>query len=419
MVVDAVRPVGSYRAANYHGGLPYWSSQFEGGTAQPDTTSASNPRTDRAHRPRTPTSLNLVSRPIKALVSRRAIAHNIDVVRRCAPRSKVWAVLKADAYGHGLVRLASDRSTALARADGIAILETSTAETLRELGWRLPILLLEGCFDASDLDVAARLGITVTIHHDEQIAMIEAARLDRTIDVYLKMDTGMNRLGFSTARYREAHERLVATSRVGTITLMTHLANADRPEGVADQLARFERGAVGLKGPRSLANSAAILAHPDTHADWVRPGIMLYGASPFATRSAAEFDLRPAMELHSELIAVQQLQAGDAVGYGHRYTAERDLRIGVVACGYADGYPRVAPTGTPIAIDGVRTRVIGRVSMDMLTVDLTNVPHAVVGSPVELWGSQVPVDEVAQAAGTVGYELLCALAPRVPVITVD
>ena len=360
-----------------------------------------------------------MSRPIKALVSRRAIAHNIDIVRKTAPAAKVWAVLKADAYGHGLVRTMSDDSPALARADGIAILETSTAEALRELGWRLPILLLEGCFDAADLELAARLGVTITVHHDEQIAMIEATGFDRSIDVYLKMNTGMNRLGFSAARYREAHERLVATAKVGTITLMTHFANADRPEGVADQLAAFERGAAGLSGPRSLANSAAILAHPDTHADWVRPGIMLYGASPFATRSAAEFGLLPAMELRSELIAVQSLRAGEVVGYGHRYTAERDLRVGVVACGYADSYPRVAPTGTPIAVCSVRTRVIGRVSMDMLTVDLTNVPHAGVGSPVELWGSQVPVDEVAQAAGTVGYELLCALAPRVPVITVD
>jgi alanine racemase len=352
-------------------------------------------------------------------VSRLAIAHNIDIVRRSAPKSKVWAVLKADAYGHGLMRAVADASPAMARADGIAILESSTAAALRDLGWRRPILLLEGCFDPADLDLSTRLGITVTVHHDEQIAMIEAAPDGRTIDVYLKMNTGMNRLGFSPARFRQAYERLIATGKVGTITLMTHFANADRPEGVTHQLAAFEQAASGLVGPRSLANSAAILAHPDTHADWVRPGIMLYGASPFATRSAAEFDLKPAMKLRSELIAVQSLQAGDVVGYGHRYTAEREMHIGVVACGYADGYPRVAPTGAPIAVDGVRTRVVGRVSMDMLTVDLTPVPHAVVGSPVELWGSQIPVDEVAQAAGTVGYELLCALAPRVPVTTVD
>ncbi len=331
----------------------------------------------------------------------------------------MWAVLKADAYGHGLVRAFADDSPAFAHADGIAILDTDTAARLRELGWTRPLLLLEGCFDAADLDEAARLDVTVTVHHDEQLAMLDAARFDRPVPVYLKMNTGMNRLGFAPSRFRAAHERLRACPRVGAITLTTHFANADRPDGIVDALVAFERGAAGLSGERSLANSAAILAHPETHHDWVRPGIMIYGASPFATRSAAEFGLRPAMTLESTLIAVQQLQSGQSVGYGHRFTAERDMRIGIVACGYADGYPRVAPNGTPIVVDGVRTRIVGRVSMDMLTVDLTPVPMAEVGSPVELWGAQVAVDEVAQAAGTVGYELLCAVAPRVPVQTVD
>lgn len=360
-----------------------------------------------------------MSRPIRARVSRLAIAHNIDVVRRTAPGTRVWAVLKADAYGHGLVRAFADDSPAFAHADGIAILDTDTAARLRELGWTRPLLLLEGCFDAADLDEAARLDVTVTVHHDEQLAMLDAARFDRPVPVYLKMNTGMNRLGFAPSRFRAAHERLRACPRVGAITLTTHFANADRPDGIVDALVAFERGAAGLSGERSLANSAAILAHPETHHDWVRPGIMIYGASPFATRSAAEFGLRPAMTLESTLIAVQQLQSGQSVGYGHRFTAERDMRIGIVACGYADGYPRVAPNGTPIVVDGVRTRIVGRVSMDMLTVDLTPVPMAEVGSPVELWGAQVAVDEVAQAAGTVGYELLCAVAPRVPVQTVD
>ena len=361
-----------------------------------------------------------MSRPIKALVSRAAIAHNLGVVRRHAPRSKVWAILKADAYGHGLVRIVADHSPALVDADGTAVLEAASAEMLRELGWRGPILMLEGCFAMDDLVTCARLGVTVVCHCDDQIAMIEALPASAMpFDAYLKMNTGMNRLGFAPERYREAHARLVATGRVGTITRMTHFANADRPEGIAAQMEVFAHASAGIEGPRSLANSAAILAHPDSHADWVRPGIMLYGASPFATRGAAEFGLRPAMELHSELIATQALKAGEALGYGHRYSAERDMRIGVVACGYADGYPRVAPNGTPVLVDGVATRLVGRVSMDMLTVDLTPVPRAHVGSPVELWGSHVPVDDVAQAAGTVGYELLCALAPRVPVITVD
>ena len=360
-----------------------------------------------------------MSRPIQALISRRAIADNLDVVRRAAPGARVWAVLKADAYGHGLARIAGKDSPSLARADGIAILETETAERLRDLGWRGPILLLEGCFDAADLDAAVRLGVTVAVHDDEQIEMIEAARGATPLPVYLKMNTGMNRLGFAPARFRAAHERLAASGKVGTITSTTHFANADRADGIVDQMAAFERGAAGIAGPRSLANSAAILVHPEAHRDWVRPGIMLYGASPFAHRSAADCGLRPAMTLRSRLIAIQDLQAGDAIGYGHRHVAERAMRIGVVACGYADGYPRVAPSGTPAAVDGIATRLVGRVSMDMLTVDLTPVPGAGIGSVVELWGALVPVDDVAQAAGTVGYELLCALAPRVPTVTVD
>lgn len=328
-------------------------------------------------------------------------------------------MLKADAYGHGLVRIAGDGSPALAAADGVAVLEVESAQVMRDLGWTGPILLLEGCFDTADLEAAIALGVTITVHHDEQIAMIEATRSDVALSVYLKMDSGMHRLGFASSCFRVAHERLRASGKVGAITLTTHFANADRDDGIVDQLADFERGAAGLAGPRSLANSAAVLLHPETHRDWVRPGIMLYGASPFAMRSAAEFGLEPGMRLHSGLIAIQHLQAGQSIGYGHRFTAEHDMRVGVVACGYADGYPRVAPAGTPVAVDDLVTRLVGRVSMDMLTVDLTPVPSARVGSPVELWGTRVPVDDVAQAAGTVGYELLCALAPRVPVVTVD
>ncbi len=364
-----------------------------------------------------------MSRPIQALIARSAIAHNLAVVRSRAPTSRVWAVLKADAYGHGLERIVAPDSPALALADGIAVLDTETAARLRDGGWSRPILLLEGCFESRDLDAARALGLTVTVHHAEQIAMIEAARSagppSAPLSVYLKMNSGMNRLGFDPSRYREAWLRLRASDQVGAITLTTHFANADRPDGVDQPMREFERGAVGIEAPRSLANSAALLAHPSTHADWVRPGVMLYGATPFATRPAAEFGLRPAMTLRSRLIAVQVLQPGASTGYGYRYTADREIRVGVVACGYADGYPRVAPNGTPVAVDGIRTALVGRVSMDMLTVDLTPVPGAAVGSGVELWGAQVAVDDVAQAAGTVGYELLCALAPRVPVVTVD
>ena len=358
-------------------------------------------------------------RPIVAHVSRQAIAHNLAIVRSLAPRSSIWGVVKADAYGHGLMRTASGAANAFANADGLALLEPGEAVALREAGWTRPILLLEGPFGAEDCELAARHDVTIVVHDESQLAMLEHSRLDRPIDVYLKMNSGMNRLGFTPERYAEAYRRLAALRGVETITLMTHFANADRAEGVAAQRECFERGAHGLAAPRSLANSAAILAYPATHKDWVRPGIMLYGASPFATRSAAEFGLLAAMTLHSEIIATQALAAGDVVGYGHRYTAEHAMRIGVVACGYADGYPRVAPNGTPVLVDGVRTQLVGRVSMDMLSVDLTPVPAAGVGASVELWGAALPVDEVAQAAGTVGYELLCALAPRVPVVLQD
>ena len=360
-----------------------------------------------------------MSRPIRALISRLAIASNIAVVRAHASRSRVWAVLKADAYGHGLARVAGPDSPALRDADGIAVLETETADFVRELGWRGPLLLLEGCFDMGDLERAFRLGVTVAVHCDEQIAMIDASRADRPLDVYLKMNTGMNRLGYAPSQYGDAYARLRATGRVGAITLMTHFANSDEPDGVAAQLARFEDGTRGLGGERSLANSAAILAHPASHADWVRPGVMLYGASPFASGSGSGLGLVPAMRFTSQLIAVQDLASGDSVGYGHRFTADRAMRIGVVACGYADGYPRVAPNGTPIAVDGALTRTVGRVSMDMLTVDLGPVPGAHIGSGVELWGAQVPVDDVARSARTVGYELLCAIAPRVAIETID
>ena len=360
-----------------------------------------------------------MSRPIQASISRRAIARNLAIVREKAPRARAWAVLKADAYGHGLARVMAADSPALQEADGVAVLETETAANVRACGWGGPILLLEGCFDTRDLDQADRLGLTVAVHSDEQIAMIGASRAERPIDVYLKMNTGMNRLGFAPSRYRDAHARLKATGRVGAITVMTHFANSDEPDGIHEQLARFDEGAAGLPGDRSLANSAAILAHPESHADWVRPGIMLYGASPFSSGTGSDLGLSPAMELTSELIAVQDLAVGDSIGYGHRFTADRAMRIGVVACGYADGYPRVAPNGTPIAIDGVVTRTVGRVSMDMLTVDLGPVPAAHVGSRVELWGSTVSVDEVARSAKTVGYELLCAVAPRVHVVTAD
>ena len=311
-----------------------------------------------------------------------------------------------------------------ADADGLALIETENALRLRELGWTKPILLLEGIFEQADAALLAEHGIDSTVHTIEQIVMLERAGLTKPIDVHLKMNTGMNRLGFHPAAFAAAHARLRAIPAVRQITLMTHFANADELDHprltIREQVARFFAGAAGIEGPRSLSNSGGVLHQaalasalpPEWKHASVRPGIMLYGGSP-GGQSAADFSLLPTMTLASELIAVQDIVAGDTVGYGSRFTAERAMRIGVVACGYADGYPRHAQQGTPLLVDGVATSLVGRVSMDMLTVDLTDVPAAHVGSPVILWGAGLPIDEVAKAAGTIGYELMCAVAPRV------
>jgi alanine racemase len=355
-----------------------------------------------------------MSRPIQALIDLSALEHNLSIVRRHAPNSRVMAVIKADAYGHGLLRAAE----ALARADGFAMLELDAAVRLREAGYRQKILLLEGFFDVSELGWIEQYQLSTVIHHREQLAMLSASISRGRLDVFLKLNTGMNRLGFTLGEFPAALETLKANSAVGQITAMTHFARADESgEGIATQLQRFNAIAEGRHLPCSMANSAAVLRFPETHADWVRPGIMLYGASPFADIAADELDLRPAMTVSSKIIAVQTLQPRDGVGYGHTFCTDRPMRVGIVAGGYADGYPRHAPTGTPILVNGRRTRIVGRVSMDMLHVDLSEIESAGVGTPVTLWGKGMPVEEVAKSAGTVGYELLCALAPRMPIVT--
>jgi alanine racemase len=278
-----------------------------------------------------------------------------------------------------------------------------------------PILLLEGFFEPDDLPVIAEHRLTPVIHSREQIAMLRTTALPVRLPIFLKFNTGMNRLGLPVATFDEIMAELQTIPQVGGVTLMTHFADADIDRGIAEQLARFDQMAAGRGFPASLANSAALLRFPESTRDWVRPGIILYGASPFADESAAALGLKPVMTLHSEIIAVQQLRAGDRVGYGGIFTATAATRIGIVACGYADGYPRHAPNGTPILVDGSRSSTVGRVSMDMLVADLTHLPTAGVGSRVVLWGEGLPADEVAAAAGTISYELFCALAPRVPV----
>jgi alanine racemase len=358
-------------------------------------------------------------RPIRAAFKLSALRHNLGVARRHAPRSRIWAVAKANGYGHGLVRVAQ----ALAAADGYALLDLNEAVQLREAGIAKPILLLEGIFQPADLAIVDRYGLMLAVHDIEQILMLERARLSSQIAVWLKLNTGLNRLGFAGSQIRAAYSRLQAGGKTAAISLMTHFADADGPPGIAAQLTRFTEWTAGLRGEVTLANSAAVLRYPEAHADWVRPGIMLYGCSPFADVSAQALGLEPVMTLTSEIIAVQDLKPGDRVGYGGTFEATRPMRVGVVACGYADGYPRHAPgfrdRSTPIVVADKRTATVGRVSMDMLCADLSAIPEARVGSPVTLWGEGLSADEVAASAGTVSYELLCALAARVPQVEIE
>ncbi|WP_321867504.1 alanine racemase [Paraburkholderia tropica] len=352
-------------------------------------------------------------RPISAHIHLDAIHHNLATIKGKAAHSRVWAVVKANAYGHGIERI----FPALSDADGIALLDLEEAVRVRQLGWVKPILLLEGVFQPADLAVASENSLTFSLHCEDQVRMLRHADRSARFDIQLKMNTGMNRLGFRPDVFRKVWEEVSGLPAVRSVGLMSHFATAD--EGDIDwQLDVFEAATAGIPGERTLSNSAAVLWHPSAHRDWVRPGIVLYGGSPTGSyRHIESQGLLAAMSLHSQLIGVQHLREGETVGYSRTFTAGGQMTIGVVACGYADGYPRHASTGTPILVDGVRTRVVGRVSMDMLTVDLTPCPHATIGAPVELWGNHVRIDEVAEAGGTIGYELMCALAPRVPVTT--
>jgi len=367
-------------------------------------------------------------RPIRAIIHTEALAHNLVCARQAAPDAKIWAVVKANAYGHGIERAYAG----LQGADGFALLDLDEAQRIRALGWRGPVLLLEGCFDARDLEICSRLNLWHVVHREAQVDWLAAHKTTWPHQVFLKMNSGMNRLGFSPAAFRSAWLRLSGLTQVDSITLMTHFAEADvpgsetatRPGSVASQRAAFEAVVNDIPGERSACNSAAVLRmapqDPVIRGDWIRPGIMLYGSAPdYPAHTLTDWGLLPTQTLRSQLIATQSLQPGDRVGYGGTFTAKQPMRIGVVACGYADGYPRSAPTGTPVLVDGARTQVVGRVSMDMITVDLSSVPGAHIGSEVTLWGrgpgqSCLPIDEVAHAASTVGYELMCALAPRVP-----
>ena len=380
-------------------------------------------------------------RPIIALVHTDALAHNLARARQSQPDARVWAVVKANAYGHGI----EHAFEGLRSADGFALLDLAEAQRLRALDWRGPVLLLEGAFEPRDLELCSRLNLWHVVHCTEQIDWLAAHKTHAPHRVFLKMNSGMNRLGFKPTAFRSAWTRLNALPQVEEITLMTHFSDADGPRGIAHQVAVFEEATHDLPGERSLSNSAALLRYGSgprraapsgpvpaggrtppgglgahVHNDWVRAGILSYGSAPdFPARDIQHWGLQPAMTLRSQLIATQTLQAGDSVGYGSSFVASQAQRIGIVACGYADGYPRHAGTGTPVLVDGVRTGTVGRVSMDMLAVDLGPVPLAGPGSEVTLWGrgpagAVLAIDEVAHAAGTIGYELMCAVTARVP-----
>lgn len=340
-------------------------------------------------------------RPARALIDLDALRHNYRLARgRHGARS--LAVVKANAYGHGAVQCAR----ALAEADGFAVAFLDEALVLRDAGITQPILLLEGVFTADELLRVAAFDLWPVVHHAGQIEMLEAADLPHPVHVWLKINSGMNRAGFNPDEVRAVWQRLHDSGKVSGITFITHLARADEPQVITTprQVQDFEAAIAGLPGERSLSNSAGILAWPQSHADWGRAGILLYGADPLPDESNG---LRPVMTLQSEVLSVRELPAGAPLGYGGRFRAEAPMRVGLVAMGYADGYPRSAPDGTPVAVDGFKTRLVGRVSMDMLTVDLTGLPEAGPGSTVELWGPRVPVNRVAELAGTIAYELLC------------
>lgn len=357
-------------------------------------------------------------RPLVATVDLTALRHNYLLSKQCAPQRRAFAVVKANAYGHG----AREAVTALREiADGFAVACLEEAEEVRLSAPDARVLLLEGCFEPAEYLRAAELGLDVAIQDRRQADWLLSAKLSRPLNVWLKLDSGMHRLGFTTGDLRACHAQLKGQAAIGELNLFSHFACADERDHELTEL-QLERYSELLALPFdhcSLANSAAVLTLPRAHMAWIRPGIMLYGATPFAELSAHELGLRPVMTLTGALIAVRDVARGESVGYGAGWVAQRASRIGTVSCGYADGYPRSAPSGTSVVIHGQRVPLAGRVSMDMLTVDLTDLPQAQLGDAVELWGAQMPIDELAQACGTIGYELLTKVTGRVPRRYVD
>ncbi len=350
-------------------------------------------------------------RPARALIDLQALRHNYQLAREVSG-AKALAVIKADAYGHGAVRCAQALE---AEADGFAVACIEEALELRAAGIRAPVLLLEGFFEADELGLIVEHDFWCVVHSLWQLEAIEQARVARPLNIWLKLDSGMHRVGLHPKDYAQAYQRLLASGKVAKIVLMSHFARADEPGSTcsSEQVAVFEAARQGLAAEVSLRNSPALLGWPQIPSDWVRPGIMLYGSTPFEEANALAARLQPVMTLESKVICVRELPAGEPVGYGAKFITPKPMRIGVVAMGYADGYPRHAPTGTPVLVAGQRSQLVGRVSMDMLCIDLTDVPQAGLGSTVQLWGRDILASDVAAQAETIPYEIFCNLR-RVP-----
>ncbi len=353
-------------------------------------------------------------RPTQAIIHLDALEHNLSMVRQMAPNSRVMAVVKADGYGHGIVDVARH----LNGADAFAVACIEEAIQLRQGGITQPIVLLEGVFETAELDLVMQHDLEMVVHSPRQMVWLSEASSDHLHNIWLKLDSEMNRLGFTPDNFQAAYHQLNEMNNIGSIRLMTHFACADNiaSDKTTEQLKLFTSVNHALRGERSAANSAAILAWPEAHFDWVRPGIMLYGCSPLPDNTGSDHQLKSVMSLESELIAVKPVARGQTVGYGADWTAERDTKIGIVAIGYGDGYPRHAANGTPVWLNGRQVPLAGRVSMDMIAVELGPDGTDKPGDRVVLWGPELPVETVARYSDTIAYTLLCGVTSRVKLV---
>ncbi len=357
-------------------------------------------------------------RSARALIDIAALKHNLEVVRRLSPGRKVMAMLKANGYGHGMLRVAH----ALRDADAFGVACVEEALELRDGGIGAPIVVLEGFFANREIPLMAKMNFATVVHHEKQLKALEEVPCDPPLKVWLKIDTGMHRLGFAPDEVAQAHDRLAQIAWVQQpVGLLSHLASADEigNDSTTQQLKLFKQLIQQWPGERSLANSPGVLAWPETHFDWVRPGLLLYGCSPIAGNVGADHGLKPAMTLESQVFAIRRIKKGERVGYGGAWQAPHDTTIGTIAMGYGDGYPRHAPSGTPVFINGRVVPVAGRISMDMLAVDLGPDSVDQIGDRVVLWGPELPIETVAAAVGTIAYDLMCAVTPRVPFFSVN